>query len=109
MAKKPTLSSLSNRLAKKDAPAASQAPVEAIADDIEDAGAEAAPKGYTLTGKPRVRAPKGQGDVDPRKAMLVRADPKVWKRMKMLALDDERPLQDLLTDAINDYLKKRGS
>lgn len=71
--------------------------------------AAAAPKGLTLAGTPRKRMPKGQGAaVDPRKAMLVRAEPKVWKALKLLALDDERPLQDLLLDAVNDYLKKRG-
>lgn len=104
MAKSPGLSSLSSRLARKSG---DEAVIEKQSPDI--IAEEEAPKGYTLTGKPRVRAPKGQGDVDPRKAMLVRADPKIWKQMKMLALDDERPLQDLLHDAITDYLKKRGA
>lgn len=105
MAKSPGLSSLSSRLAKKDNAGNSGNDAPPMAEVAE----EEAPKGYTLTGKPRVRAPKGQGDVDPRKAMLVRADPKIWKQMKMLALDDERPLQDLLHDAITDYLTKRGA
>jgi hypothetical protein len=68
-----------------------------------------APKGYTLTGAPRKRLPKGSGTGDPRKSMLVRADPKTWKRLKVLAIEDERPLQDLLLEAIEDYLRKRSS
>lgn len=77
---------------------------------MTDETENAAPKGLTLAGTPRKRLPKGQGEaVDPRKAMLVRADPKVWKALKLLALDDDRPLQDLLLDAVNDYLKKRGA
>lgn len=103
MAKKPQLSSLSARLARKDAPEAAPAAVEQPDVTTE------APKGYTLAGVPRKRMPKGQGEaVDPRKAMLVRADPKTWKKLKLLALEDDRPLQDLLHDAVMDYLKKRG-
>jgi hypothetical protein len=50
----------------------------------------------------RIRQPDG------RKGILVRARPEAWKALKQMALDDERTLQDVMTEAINDMLKKRG-
>jgi hypothetical protein len=50
----------------------------------------------------RTRQPDG------RKGILVRAHPAAWKALKQIALDDERTLQDLMTEAINDMLRKHG-
>jgi antitoxin-like ribbon-helix-helix protein len=45
---------------------------------------------------------------DGRKGILVRARPEAWKALKLIALDREMTLQDLMTEAINDALAKHG-
>ena len=50
----------------------------------------------------RARAPDG------RRGILVRAKPEAWKALKLIALDQEMTLQDAMTSAINDYLRKNG-
>jgi hypothetical protein len=45
---------------------------------------------------------------DGRKGILVRARPEAWKELKRVAIDQERTLQDVMTEAINDVLKKYG-
>jgi hypothetical protein len=49
---------------------------------------------------PRLRQPDG------RRGILVRARPEAWKALKQIALDSERTLQDVMTEAINDILTK---
>ena len=41
-----------------------------------------------------------------RKAVTFRIDPEIVKRMKYLALDQDKTLTDLLLEAIQDLLKK---
>ncbi len=81
-AKRTSLSGLGARLAKKPAEAEPQVTVEAD------------------TPAPRDRAPDG------RKGILVRARPEAWKALKLIALDREITLQDVMTEAINDLLTK---
>jgi hypothetical protein len=50
----------------------------------------------------RRRAPDG------RRGILVRAKPEAWKALKLIALDKDITLQDAMTQAINDYLRKNG-
>ncbi len=88
-AKRTPLSGLGARLAKKPADAADVAAVQADP-------ALQAPEG------PRERGPDG------RKGILVRARPAAWKALKLIALDQELTLQDLMTEAINDVLTKHG-
>jgi hypothetical protein len=38
----------------------------------------------------------------------VRAKPEAWKALKLIALDKDITLQDAMTQAINDYLRKNG-
>ena len=88
-AKRTPLSGLGARLAKKpadaaDAPSAQPEPVQA------DPTA------------PRERSSDG------RKGILVRARPEAWKALKLVALDREITLQDVMTEAINDLLTKHG-
>ncbi len=45
---------------------------------------------------------------DGRKGILVRATPAAWKELKRVAIDEERTLQDVMTEAINDVLRKYG-
>ena len=85
-AKRTPLSGLGARLAKKpeEAVEAQAAPVTAA----EPAGRERA--------------------ADGRKGILVRARPEAWKALKIVALDRDMTLQDLMTEAINDVLAKHG-
>lgn len=105
MAPKPDFGRLGERLQKKPVAAAEEV-VEPVV--TADATPEA-PKGFRLDGTPRQRLPKGAGtSTDPRKAALVRLDKRTWRLLKDHALDDERPLQDILEEAVHDYLKRKG-
>ena len=85
-----SLSSLGSRLQQK--PATAPAPTAEVARP-EPAAPEAVR---------RDRQPDG------RKGILVRARPEAWKALKLVALDQEVTLQDLMVEAINDVLTKHG-
>ncbi len=87
-AKRTSLSGLGARLAKKPADA-DPSPVQSEAVQVQPAA-------------PRERAADG------RKGILVRARPEAWKSLKLVALDREITLQDVMTEAINDLLAKHG-
>ena len=53
-------------------------------------------------------APRPDRQPDGRKGILVRARPEAWKGLKLVALDREITLQDLMIEAINDVLEKHG-
>ncbi len=53
-------------------------------------------------------APRPDRHPDGRKGILVRARPEAWKGLKLVALDREITLQDLMIEAINDVLEKHG-
>ncbi|WP_342112261.1 ribbon-helix-helix domain-containing protein [Methylobacterium sp. SI9] len=96
MSKKPSFANLGARLASKPAGAPSEA--TSAVETMEAAHrAEAA----TVAGR-SARQPDG------RKGILVRARPEAWKALKLIALDGERTLQDVMTEAINDVLAKNG-
>jgi predicted DNA-binding protein len=42
------------------------------------------------------------------KALSLRLPLSVWKRLKIQAIEEGRPAHDLLTDALADYLRKKG-
>ena len=81
-AKRTSPSGLGARLAKKPAETEPQVTIEAGAPVQRD------------------RAPDG------RKGILVRARPEAWKALKLIALDREITLQEVMTEAINDLLTK---
>jgi len=62
------------------------------------------------TGPEGESPPSGHRKVpaDKRKGILVRARPEAWKALKIIALDREMTLQDLMTQAINDALAKHS-
>ncbi|MCJ2074787.1 hypothetical protein MKK68_03860 [Methylobacterium sp. E-016] len=93
MSKKPSFANLGARLAAKPA----EAPGEARADAVE-------------AGRPADVAASGKNSRQPdgRKGILVRARPEAWRELKLIALDGERTLQDVMTEAINDVLTKHG-
>ncbi len=85
-AKRTPLSGLGARLAKKPEEA-----IEALVPPLPAA-------------EPAVR----ERGADGRKGILVRARPEAWKALKIVALDRDVTLQDLMTEAINDVLTKHG-
>ncbi|MCJ2054794.1 ribbon-helix-helix domain-containing protein [Methylobacterium sp. J-070] len=95
MSKKPSFANLGTRLASKAAEATASAPLAVME---EDAQAE------TAAAKPM----RGKRQPDGRRGILVRARPEAWKALKMVALDREVTLQDVMTEAINDVLAKHG-
>ena len=97
MSKKPSFANLGSRLAAKPA----LAPADG-ADEVQDAGETAGPSDPATTPTRAKRQPDG------RRGILVRARPEAWKALKLVALDGERTLQDVMTEAINDMLSKHG-
>lgn len=94
MSKKPSFANLGTRLAQKTAAASSMQSSEE-AQTLPDRTAQ----DDTIR---RLRQPDG------RRGILVRARPEAWKALKQVALDGERTLQDVMTEAINDILTKNG-
>ena len=96
---RPSLSSLSDRLAPKTA-AASQRPASAD----EPAGARQDPEAATA---PTARAPAADGPRD-FKTMMCRVNRAGWQEMSRLAIDRDRNLEDLIIEACNDLLVREG-
>ncbi|KAB1068814.1 ribbon-helix-helix domain-containing protein [Methylobacterium planeticum] len=84
---RPTLDSLSSRFAKKDASAAPLA--EATVTAAEEA--------------PRSRAEK-----DTRVQILTRIDPAVRKKLKLIAVEQERTIQEICEEAIRDFVARHS-
>ena len=95
MSKKPSFANLGARLSQKPAEPSSAAPLERME-------AAASAEAVTADAIRRNRHPDG------RRGILVRARPEAWKALKQVALDGERTLQDVMTEAINDVLTKNG-
>jgi hypothetical protein len=95
VSKKPSFANLGARLAPKTAEAPAAAPLAAMEDAAQAEGAA-------------TKAPRAKRQPDGRRGILVRARPEAWKALKMVALDREVTLQDVMTEAINDVLAKHG-
>lgn len=95
VSKKPSFANLGARLAPKVTEAPAAAPLAAMENAAQ---AEAA----------AIKAPRGKSQPDGRRGILVRARPEAWRALKLVALDTERTLQDVMTEAINDVLTKHG-
>lgn len=85
---RPTLDSLSSRFARKDTPAAS-APV-----------ADPAP---VETERPARGAPR-----DARVQILTRIDAATRKRLKLIAVEQDRTIQDICEEAIRDFVTRHS-
>lgn len=84
---RPTLDSLSDRFARKPAPAATS-PGEG-----EAAAPVPAPE----------RSPRA-GERDTRVQILTRIDPATRKRLKLIAVEQDRTIQDICEEAIRDFV-----
>jgi hypothetical protein len=92
MTKRPSFANLGTRLNKKAA--------EPEAATSETTAGEQ--QAGTTTGRRNKTQPDG------RKGILVRARPEAWKALKLVALDQDKTLQDVMIEAINDVLQKHG-
>ena len=67
---------------------------------------DSSPAAETTAGEQQAGRRKTQPDG--RKGILVRARPEAWKALKLVALDQDKTLQDVMIEAINDVLQKHG-
>lgn len=93
---RPTLDSLAGRFARKDPPALSSA---APPEPPVEAEAAAAPEA-----NPRPTRAKG----DPRVQILTRIDPGTRKRLKVIAAEQERTIQEICEEAIRDFVTRHS-
>lgn len=93
MSKRPTLDSLSSRFARKDAPtepAAAAAPEPTVAE----------PEPATAAS----RAPKREQRVQ----ILTRIDAPTRKRLKMIAVEQDRTIKEICEEAIRDFVARHS-
>lgn len=91
-AARPTLDSLSSRFARKDPPAAAPEPVPSREPDAP-APAPAAP---------------ARAKADTRVQILTRIDPATRKRLKVIAAEQERTIQEICEEAIRDFVARHS-
>ena len=90
---RPTLDSLSSRFARKDAPATPAAPEPEAAPAEPPTETSAAP-----------RRAKGEARVQ----VLTRIDAATRKRLRMIALEQDRTVQDICEQAIRDFVARNS-
>jgi hypothetical protein len=99
MSKKPSFANLGARLAQKPVEMPPATASNQLEPPLKTAVATPA-KPPSPKKKPRRHQPDG------RRGILVRARPEAWKALKQIALDGDRTLQDVMTEAINGILIK---
>lgn len=93
---RPTLDSLAGRFARKDPPAlSSTVPPEPPAEAEPAAPPEA-----------NARSTRSKGD--PRVQILTRIDPGTRKRLKVIAAEQERTIQEICEEAIRDFVNRHS-
>lgn len=98
-APRPTLDSLAGRFARKDPPAAANAASEpaAVSEPMPvSSGPAAAP----------VQPTKSKADA--RVQILTRIDPATRKRLKVIAAEQERTIQEICEEAIRDFVARHS-
>lgn len=94
---RPTLDSLAGRFARKD-PAITPASPAAPAPS-EPAAQPEAPAASASTARPKA---------DPRVQILTRIDPATRKRLKVIAAEQERTIQEICEEAIRDFVARHS-
>ncbi len=91
---RPTLDSLASRFARKDTPTAPALPE--MAEPVPEAAPDTAP----------VKAARQKAD--PRVQILTRIDPATRKRLKVIAAEHERTIQEICEEAIRDFVARHS-
>ena len=99
-APRPTLDSLAGRFARKD-PAA--VPAAAVSEPVTAAEPAAASFGPAATAAATVKA-----KADARVQILTRIDPATRKRLKVIAAEQERTIQEICEEAIRDFVARHS-
>ena len=92
---RPTLDSLSSRFARKDPPGAPAPEIEAPASPAPAEPADPKPRAGGSTSGGRVQ-------------ILTRIDPGTRKRLKMIAAEQERTIQEICEEAIRDFVARHS-
>lgn len=93
---RPTLDSLANRFARKDYANAPAPLLPDAAEPVSEASPEAAP------------AKAARQKADPRVQILTRIDPATRKRLKVIAAEQERTIQEICEEAIRDFVARHS-
>lgn len=101
-APRPTLDSLAGRFARKDAPAVTGNVASEPATMAEPAAASSGP---AATAAATVKA---TAKADTRVQILTRIDPATRKRLKVIAAEQERTIQEICEEAIRDFVARHS-
>lgn len=99
-APRPTLDSLAGRFARKDLPAATGNVIGEPPATAEPAASSAGP---ASTAAATVKA-----KTDARVQILTRIDPATRKRLKVIAAEQERTIQEICEEAIRDFVARHS-
>lgn len=99
-APRPTLDSLAGRFARKDPQAVT---ANAISEPAAVAEPAAASSGPAATAAATVKA-----KADARVQILTRIDPATRKRLKVIAAEQERTIQEICEEAIRDFVTRHS-
>lgn len=91
---RPTLDSLSSRFARKDAPAAPSPAADASSPSPSSSSPAA--------------EPEAKGKPDARVQILTRIDAPTRKRLRMIAIEQDRTVQDICEEAIRDFVARHS-
>jgi len=97
---RPTLDSLAGRFARKDPPV-----VAANIDSEPTTASEAAP---AAAEPPAASARSVKAKADTRVQILTRIDPTTRKRLKVIAAEQERTIQEICEEAIRDFVARHS-
>ncbi|WP_342111794.1 ribbon-helix-helix domain-containing protein [Methylobacterium sp. SI9] len=97
---RPALNSLTGRFARKDPPAVTG---NGVSEPVESAEPAAAGSGPGSTAAATVKA-----KADARVQILTRIDPATRRRLKVIAAEQERTIQDICEEAIRDFVARHS-
>ncbi|WP_267424351.1 ribbon-helix-helix domain-containing protein [Methylobacterium sp. GC_Met_2] len=99
-APRPTLDSLAGRFARKDPPA--------VAANVISEPPAAAEPAASSAGPTSPEAAPVKAKADARVQILTRIDPATRKRLKVIAAEQERTIQEICEEAIRDFVARHS-
>ena len=99
-AARPTLDSLAGRFARKDPPA--------VTANVASEPAAAAEPAASSPGPASIAATTVKAKADARVQILTRIDPATRRRLKVIAAEQERTIQDICEEAIRDFVARHS-
>jgi hypothetical protein len=97
---RPTLDSLAGRFARKDPPS--------VTGNITSEPAAAAEPAASSSGPASTAAATVKAKADARVQILTRIDPATRKRLKVIAAEQERTIQEICEEAIRDFVVRHS-